>query len=107
MTDKLDAAKLLEGTTPGPWSEDAIAICGGGQDICYMGELAQWSGDGAHPLPNADANARLIAAVPDLARENIALREAMGRIHQLALAGEGVGYDLILSVTEPFTTEKG
>jgi hypothetical protein len=52
--------------TPGPWFEDATVVSAGDQDICYMGEPAQWSGDCFHALANYKANARLIAAAPDL-----------------------------------------
>ena len=36
-----------------------------------------------------------------LAAENKRLREAIRQVHRYALAAEGVGYDFILSVTDP------
>lgn len=52
--------------TPGPWEIDGIAVVGGGQDICFMGEFAQYAGDRPRMAPNHEPNARLIAAAPDL-----------------------------------------
>jgi len=68
-----DAARLLEGTTPGPWEVDSVSICapphgctdivkGGrsyGCHCCCQGE--DWGVE--HP-----ADAPLLAAAPDLAR---------------------------------------
>jgi hypothetical protein len=77
MTEKLDATKLLEGTTPGPWHGDGRMENGllvyaelGGYEICHVPDEGKTD----------TANASLIAAAPDLARENIELREAMGRM---------------------------
>lgn len=45
---------------------------------------------------------RRIAALPSIATadEIIRLREALERVRRFALAGEGVGFDLILSVAD-------
>jgi hypothetical protein len=73
----LDARKLLEGTTPGPWiiPTDAAYVI----DFRRTSPIhyAVFHTDG--PDEERQANARLCAAAPDLARENIALREAMGQ----------------------------
>jgi hypothetical protein len=55
--------------TPGPWELDGIAIEGSDQRkgaVCLMGEPAQYPGDTAFMCDNWQANARLIAAAPDL-----------------------------------------
>ena len=66
--DPLDPGKLLEGTTPGPWKVEPGARFSSGperQSNCH---------DGIRPLRyllqfgEAEANARLIASAPDLAR---------------------------------------
>lgn len=59
--------------TPGPWELDGMAITADGQNICYMGELAQWAGGSPEVLPNADANGSLIEAAPDLLRALMAI----------------------------------
>ena len=59
----------MSGHSIGPWELDGIAIAGSdprGGDICLMGEPAQYPGDTARMLDNWEANARLIAAAPDL-----------------------------------------
>lgn len=71
-----DLDKLLAEATEGPWELDGIAIAGSDPrsgDVCYMGEPAQYPGDIARMLTNWQANARLIALSPDLARQVIAL----------------------------------
>ncbi len=68
--------------TPGPWEVDGMAIVGGGQDICYMGELAQWSGGTPNVLPNSDANALLISAAPDLLKALMAIIKSGHAISQ-------------------------
>jgi hypothetical protein len=89
MTEKLDAAKLLEGTTPGNW-----LAAGGPSSVVGWPIVASPSGRSiagitwrpglpAELEAEIGANARLIAAAPDLARENIALREAMGRMREV------------------------
>lgn len=69
--------KLLDAATPGPWELDGIAIAGSDHrmgDVCLMGEPAQFPGDISAECDNWEANARLIAAAPDLAAELIAAR---------------------------------
>jgi len=79
--------KLADDATPGPWELDGIAIAGSDHrrgDVCLMGEPAQYAGDTADMCDGWEANARLIAQSPTIARdladaleENARLREAL------------------------------
>jgi hypothetical protein len=64
-----DIAALLDGVTPGVWAAEE---CSCGSDNCTFLEVQP-----LELMTNA-ANARLIAAAPDLAREVARLREALG-----------------------------
>lgn len=48
------------------WELDGLAITAGTDNICYMGVPAQYAGDISEMCPNWEANARLIAASPDM-----------------------------------------
>lgn len=50
--------------TPGPWkfNKSTMEIYAGGQSICSMAKFR----DGTSDYPNYEANARLIAAAPEL-----------------------------------------
>jgi hypothetical protein len=83
----IDAKKLLEGTTPGPWKvgrgENNI-FYGENRQICSIGYFE--SGNVEETASQNKANARLIAAAPDLAArvdeleaDNRRLREALQR----------------------------
>ena len=65
---------LLKGTTPGPWQRDKDT-----------GNIFVIKDDGLHGVAMAvnHADARLIAAAPDLAREVEMLREFMGFIEEI------------------------
>ncbi len=55
--------------TPGPWELDGIAIAGSDHrmgDVCLMGDPARYAGDVPSMCDNWEANARLIAAAPEL-----------------------------------------
>ncbi len=69
-----DAEKLLVGTTPGPWSAETV------EETRHprFGILTAKNVLLAKAWMSADA--RLIAAAPDLARDNIALREALATL---------------------------
>lgn len=89
----------FEGHTPGPWFPghfvDDTHTC----DCKYIlgpvhcgsiatinvnnGMLIGEGGNGSPPLEEAKANARLIAAAPDLLAENIRLRAALSQIDAL------------------------
>jgi len=64
---------ILEGTTPGPWQivpygdGDSLVICAPNADwrICFMAT----PGESPNAMARIEANARLIAASPDLARK--------------------------------------
>ena len=62
----IDAAALLQGTTPGPWR-------------IYRNMVS----DPSTPTAESIQNARLIAAAPDLANEVIRLRDALAKITAL------------------------
>jgi hypothetical protein len=73
-----DIREMLEAATPGPWDLDGIAIANLDaypKDVCLMGEPLQYPGDLGKMFDNHEANARLIAAAPDLAAEVLRLRE--------------------------------
>lgn len=53
--------------TPGPWRLDGLAISASMEVVvCWVGEPAQYPGDIATFCFNHEANARLIAATPEL-----------------------------------------
>ncbi len=96
MTDKpLDAAALLEGTTPGPWEVYACPINGGQQakdELAFQVDSTAEIGPSLYLInaggkcpattgcgPTSEANARLIAAAPDLARKVIALEAIIAK----------------------------
>ena len=55
--------------SPGPWHESGIAIeDGDGYTVCIMGEIDGFE-SGYDPCENSTANARLIAAAPELLAE--------------------------------------
>ena len=79
--DKIAEARALiaplKDFTPGPWMQDGIAIAhpsepnGYPLDICLMGEPLHFAGDVRPMLQNHEANARILAAAPDL-RDTVA-----------------------------------
>lgn len=67
----IDVGKLLEGTTPGPWR-----IC---SKMCEI-----WAGDDlVAEVHQSWEDAALLHAAPSLARDNIAMREALAKIMDL------------------------
>ncbi len=99
MTDTpLDAAALLEGTTPGEW----LAGTGGsGGATTFVYESAHRKQKSAiagctlgyddRPMSERIANARLIAAAPALARKVIALEVEVARLRE---AGSGLANEV-------------
>jgi hypothetical protein len=82
MSDLIDRVKgALEGATPGPWVHNKFRINRPGYEGKYQGRIADacyWSeghtGAKCNPLrEHAEANARLIALAPDMARALIAM----------------------------------
>jgi hypothetical protein len=75
------AKQAMEGATPGPWELDGLAIAhplpphGYPVDVCLMGEPSQYPGDIPVMMQGWEANARLIALSPDLARLAVAAGE--------------------------------
>lgn len=74
MTDD-ELRKLLADATPGPWTADDNDKCSIWRVYGPPGMLAEVFGDSAE----ADANAALIAAAPELAEEVLRLRAALTR----------------------------
>lgn len=77
---KLDAAALLAGTTPGPWTVgDSLTVY---DDNAY---------EVCHTFADTDeiraATARLIAAAPDLAARVLELEAALNEAHSLMIEG--------------------
>lgn len=76
--------------TPGPWAVNGIAIDAGVTTVCWMAEPPQYAGDTAKFCDNDKANARLIAAAPDL----LAALESILRAHETgnngAVRGEAI-----------------
>jgi len=86
----VDAAKLLEGITPGPWEAQPADMFGDHNIV-----LSRMADDrravaavvsNMRPEPEVAANARLIAAAPTLAAEVIALRAEVERLRALGEA---------------------
>lgn len=98
MTDHLtpEAVKAaLDGATPGPWSLPHFAASDCNCDCRYvlaqyggMGSIATisvcnrmempWGDDTGPDVPQAQANARLIAMAPDIARDWLRLKKVEG-----------------------------
>lgn len=88
-TDELKA--LLARATPGPWHKDGqmwdqIVWSDNETRVCFMAH--------SNGLNDArdEANARLIAAAPDLAADNIRLREGLAEIINLGGAYGSASY---------------
>ena len=85
------AKEAMECATPGPWELDGLAIAhplpphGYPVDVCLMGEPSQYPGDIPVMMQGWEANARLIALSPDLARLAVAAGDLAGVI-ETALA---------------------
>lgn len=77
MSDLVDSKGLLEGITPGPWlGGSTIRAAGMGERVGKVAEVAIAFKDSAM----RDANARLIAAAPQLAKEHALLVEENARL---------------------------
>lgn len=78
--------KLLDEATPGPWSLHAtrrqmITHISAGNWTDFASVCTRLVGDD-DPDPEGLANARLIAAAPELAAEVLRLREQIERLHR-------------------------
>ncbi len=97
MTDKpLDASALLGGATPGPWE----AREGSGFGVWLVDAIGRRfvaTMDGKPGVEN-EANARLIAAAPNLARKVIALEGEVAR-KDAAIADAARMFDAIVPMT--------
>ena len=82
----IDARGLLEGTTPGDWRAQIWRNSGMADTVCVYGdrqrEIIAWSGFAGVPCTKAEirANAKLAAAAPALARDNIAKDATIERL---------------------------
>jgi hypothetical protein len=82
--------KITDDHTPGPWylmggRYIVASNANGGHSIARMDDLEC-------PASMRAANARLIAAAPDLAAENTRLRNILSAILEADERGQGVGY---------------
>jgi hypothetical protein len=81
-TTRLDPAALLDETTPGEW-ETRLSGAAGNERTVYAGARRIATvphPDRVEPCEENDANARLLAAAPRLARELVEARRAIGYI---------------------------
>jgi hypothetical protein len=88
------AAETIRGFAPGPWAARAVPVspveeCGGtihaadGTEIACVWRKRE---EDRKDIPEAAANARLIAAAPDLLRERDELRAEVANLAEAALA---------------------
>lgn len=69
--------------TKGEWYKDGAIVTNGSSCVCVMIQFDSFGG--IHDAANADDNARLIAAAPDL----LAALEALHHRYVLAIGNEG------------------
>ncbi len=98
---RAEIEELLDGTTPGPW-------CVGPVDDCMVfapdrSEVADITGDYNEPdlWPIMEANARLIAAAPTLARRLLAVMEENERLQGLVQDAYYEGYSAGYHTSNP------
>ena len=80
-----EAHRLLDGTTPGPWSDVRVGRMGDGSACSHEEQWCNTDGEAVAIFTNdgslgGQADARLARAAPDLARTVIAQREEIERL---------------------------
>jgi hypothetical protein len=81
--------KLVDEATPGPWTHIKTLVYVGEPDTFDAHGNSDWGGFDIQNCPRPEANARLIALAPTLAREVLALREAAREVYETHMLTAG------------------